>query len=225
MKNLYSTALALGLCILTTDSFSAVVFSDSFEGESSQSVKNYSPFEFWNVTDGTVDLVSEADGGFGGISCSDGTRCLDLDGSSSDSGVLKTKQQFALSAGKYTLTFALAGNPLRGDTNSVMVSLGDVFSETISLAGNDPFKTFTREIEVTADTSAFLSFENEGGDQHGAILDDVALNSITMEVPQNPTPTPTPTDPKTSPVPLPQAAWLFMSGILGFSVFRKKSKH
>ena len=224
MKNLYSTALALGLCILTTDSFSAVVFSDSFEGESSQSVKNYSPFKYWDVTDGTVDLVSEADGGFG-ISCFTGSKCLDLDGSSFDSGVLKTKEQFALSAGKYTLTFALAGNPLRGDTNSVMVSLGDVFSETISLAGNDPFKTFTREIEVTADTSAFLSFENEGGDQHGAILDDVALNSITMGVPQNPTPTPTPKDPGTSPVPLPPAAWLFVSGILGFSVFRKKSAH
>jgi len=222
MKNLYSTVFALGLCVLTTNSFSAVVFSDSFEGEPDQSVKNYTPFEFWNVTDGTVDLVS--DGGFG-ISCFDGTKCLDLDGSTADSGVLKTNQQFALTAGTYTLTFALAGNPLKQDTNSVKVMLGDVYSETISLAGNDPFVTFTKEIEVTADTSAFLSFANEGGDHHGAILDDVALNSMTTGVPQNPTPTPTPKDPGTSPVPLPPAAWLFVSGILGFSVFRKKAAH
>lgn len=224
MKNLHSTVFALGLCILTTNSLSAVVFSDSFDGEPNQSVKNYTPFEFWNVTDGTVDLVSQADGGFG-ISCFDGGNCLDLDGSTADSGVLKTKQQFALSAGKYTLTFALAGNPLKQDTNSVKVMLGGVFSETISLAGNAPFVTFTKEIEVTADTTAFLSFENEGGDHHGAILDNVALD-YTPGTPKAPTPTPTPADPPApSAVPLPQAAWLFMSGILGFSVFRKKSTH
>ena len=225
MKNLYSTALALGLCILTTDSFSAVDFSDSFEDESNTSVKNYSPFKYWDVTDGTVDLVSEKDGGFG-ISCFDGTRCLDLDGSTANSGVLKTNQQFSLSAGKYTLSFALAGNPLKQDTNSVKVMLGDVFSETISLAGNAPFVTFTKEIEVTADTSAFLSFENEGGDHNGAILDNVALNSVTETPAPTAPPAPTPTAPPApSAVPLPPAAWLFVSGILGFSVFRKKSAH
>lgn len=216
MKNLYSTVLALGLCILTTDSFSAVAFNDSFEGESDTSIKNYTPFEFWDVSDGTVDLISGADGGFG-IPCSNGTKCLDLDGSTANSGILTTKQNFALSAGTYELTFALAGNPLKPqETNSVMVSLGDVFSETISLSGNDPFMTFTKEIIVTADTSGNLSFENKGGDHYGLILDAVALNSVTPG---------TPKDPGTSAVPLPPAGWLFLSGILGFSVFRKKSTH
>ncbi len=214
MKNLYSTIFALGLCVLTTDSFSAVSFSDSFEGEGNKSTENYTPFEFWDVSAGSVDLISQAgDGGFG-IPCFDGANCLDLDGTTNNSGILKTKDNFTLTAGTYELTFALSDNPLLQQTNSVTVSLGDVFTETITLSGSDPFMTFTREIVVAADTSGQLSFENSGGDNFGLILDKVALNSAITE---------TPTNPRTNPVPLPPAAWLFLSGILGFSVFRKKS--
>jgi hypothetical protein len=209
MKKLYSTIFALGLCVLTTESFASIDFSDNFENESDNSTRNYNLFGNWNVTDGSVDLVSEADGGFG-ISCSDSTKCLDLDGSTGNSGILTTKQNFELLEGTYELTFALAGNPLKKDANSVQVSLGDIFSEEISLAGNEPFMTFTREISVTAATSGYLSFANQGGDNHGAILDNVTLKSIADSTT------------RTSAVPLPQAGWLFLSGILGFSVFRKK---
>ena len=66
--------------------------------------------------------------------------------------------------------------------NIVDVSLG-AYSETFTRLSGDPFATVTRTIVVAAPTTTNLVFSNAGGDNLGAILDNVVL-STTRQVPE-----------------------------------------
>ncbi len=199
MQVLYSNILFLTICFFTTNSFSATIFSDNFDAEVASSTINYNFFANWDVTDGSVDIISN--GGYG-ITCFGNTgNCVDLDGTTSNAGLLTTKQSFDLSPGVYELTFALSGSQRSGDANSVNVSLGTIFSETFTKLTSDPFELITRNIVVESAISARIQFAHVGGDNIGLILDNVVLSSV----------------------PIPAAGWLFLSGILGIYGFKKKS--
>lgn len=155
--------------------FFGLAFSDDFNAENGGDASlNYSGFANWDVTDGTVDII-----GNGTFDFFPGEGLfVDLDGSTSDSGVLETQMAFPLlDGGTYRLTFDLAGSQ-RGTAESVDVTLGTVYAETFPLASADPLATITRDIVITASELATLSFENAGGDNIGAILDNVTLNRI-----------------------------------------------
>ena len=102
------------------------VFSDDFE----TGVKggNVTPTG-WMVSDGSVDVVYP--GWFGGL-CLSGGRCVDLDGSTGNAGVLS--QSLNLNAGwTYTLSFDIAGNRRNAGSETVLVSFGSA-SSTLTLA-------------------------------------------------------------------------------------------
>ena len=128
---------------------------------------------------------------------------VDLDGSTSDAGRLKSKTIFALTPGIiYTLKFDLAGSQL-GDTNTADVSLGS-FSESFTPASSAPFTTYSRNISLPFATSAQLIFDHQGGDNAGLLLDNVQLSYV----------------------PLPGAVCLLGSGLvvlLGWRWVRRKS--
>jgi hypothetical protein len=65
--------------------------------------------------------------------------------------------------------------PRETPPNTILVSLGDAFQETITLNSYAPVSTYTRTIHVTAPTSAKLIFDHAGGDNHGLLLDNVGL--------------------------------------------------
>ncbi|WP_414521362.1 SGNH/GDSL hydrolase family protein [Umezakia ovalisporum] len=150
-----------------------ILLEDNFDQENSQSgVLNYNSFAQWNVIDGTVDLIGNV---FEDYQPGNGLY-VDLDGSTNDAGKLESKTAFNFNAGDIvTLSFYLAGSQ-RGSTESVTISLGDLFTETLTLESFQPLTEYTYNFIVPLATTAKLSFENAGGDQVGLLLDNVKLS-------------------------------------------------
>lgn len=182
-----------------------VIFEDNFDSEAAPgaSLLNYSSFGQWTVSEGTVDLISS--GGFG-ISCAGGSgKCVDLDGSNNNAGVL-TSSLLNLTAGNYALSFDISGNQRNGSSDSLLVTLSGFVNEVFELAGGDPWTSITRYFTLDAANSAAIAFSLSGGDNVGIILDNVVLQSIErVEVPE------------------PSSFMLLMLGLLGLVLARRKA--
>ncbi len=140
---------------------------------------NFTGFANWNVADGFVDLIGTDGAGTASNDVLPGNGLyVDLDGSSFNAGRLESKTEFALTPGTYELQFQLAGSTSNG-SNSVAISLGAAFSETVTRAQNAPFSTETRTINVAAATSGRIVFDNAGNDNFGALLGRVKLTNTT----------------------------------------------
>jgi len=155
-----------------------ILFSDNFDSENngiaSNSTFNYNRFAQWDVSNGTVDLQGN---GFGDYYPGNGLY-VDLDGSTNKAGLFSTKKIFALSPGTYELTFELGNNPYANPSNTVTINLANVYTESFTVTGSPPLTRYSRTINVLSPTSGKLSFQNNGGDNGGAILDDVQLSRI-----------------------------------------------
>lgn len=182
-----------------------VIFEDNFDSEAAPgaSILDYNSFGQWTVTDGTVDLISS--GGFG-ISCAGGSgKCVDLDGSTGNAGVL-TSSLLNLTAGNYALSFDISGNQRNGSSDSLLVTLSGFVNEVFELAGGDPWTSITRYFTLDSANSAAIAFSLSGGDNVGIILDNVVLQSLErVEVPE------------------PSSFMLLMLGLLGLVLARRKA--
>ncbi|MGB8166337.1 MAG: Ig-like domain-containing protein, partial [Chthoniobacteraceae bacterium] len=139
----------------------------------------FTGFVNWNVTDGSVDLIGlDAAGTAFNDRLPGNGLYVDLDGNTSNGGKLESKKLFDLPVGTYELRFDLAGSQ-QGDSNDVAVSLGTVFSETVTRAATAAFTTETRTINVTTATSGRLLFDQLGADNKGALLGRVRLVNTT----------------------------------------------
>lgn len=199
MKNIIRL-LALSTLCFAPMSYAALIstLQDGFEGEGqATSVLNYGSFTNWDITDGTVDLIQNVNQW--GISCASGNFCVDLDGSTDDAGVMSSKEGFA--AGKYKVRFDLSGNQRQGafDTVTVMFGAGALLN-AIDFDSSDGWTTYSFLVDLLDGDK--LSFSNAGGDNIGAILDNVSVSAV----------------------PLPAAVWLFGSGLMGFLALRRKAK-
>jgi len=152
-----------------------VIFQDDFDSElpNGGSQTNYDDFQNWDVTDGTVDLISTPNKW--GLTCAGGTgKCVDLDGSNRNAGTLESIS-LTLDPGTYTLSFDISGNQRNSTSDSVVVRLDGFLSETFTLSANDPWQTIVRDITLTSQTTSKLIFEHRGGDNIGIMLDNVSL--------------------------------------------------
>jgi hypothetical protein len=148
-----------------------ILLQDSFDTENGGvGTLNYNGFANWDVTDGTVDLIGN---GFFDFYPGNGLY-VDLDGSSGNAGRMESKTTFALPEGTCELSFELGGSQ-RGDTNTVHVALGSIYSESFTLDSDDPLALISKTIIVNSASSGELSFDHEGTDNIGLILDDVTL--------------------------------------------------
>ena len=156
-----------------------ILFSDNFDNENGgRPAFGYSQLQNWSFAAGnTVDLIgarSEYDF-FPGHGL-----YIDLDGFYR-SATIRTKRVLDLTPGSYVLRFLLAGSQ-RGDTNTVTVSLGTLFSETITLGSAAPLAEFRRTITVSQLTSTPLTFAHrvddgpQGDNGYGLILDEVSVS-------------------------------------------------
>jgi len=168
--------LLAGLVAGASTAQAAVVFSDDFNADTLG--LNYTGFvNGWTVSDGTVDLIGT---GFFDLHPGNGNY-VDLDGSTSNAGVLT--QSLSLTAGvTYTASFSLGGSN-RGDTNLVDVMFGTSLSN-FTLLSADPLATQSISFTPGSDGTSTLSFSNGGGDNLGAILDNVMVSTPAIPEPE-----------------------------------------
>ncbi|MCC5658295.1 PEP-CTERM sorting domain-containing protein [Nostoc sp. XA010] len=154
------------------------LLQDSFDQENSTAL-NYDHFANWNVIKGSVDLIGSV--GFYDFLPANGLY-VDLDGSTGQAGTIESKKTFNFQAGDtVNLSFQLAGNQRDNVTDSVTVSLGNLFSETFSLPRSQAFTNFTRSFTVASITNATLDFKGIGKDNIGLLLDNVTLTKSVPE--------------------------------------------
>jgi Protein of unknown function (DUF642)/PEP-CTERM motif len=147
----------------------STIFSDNFDANTAAG--NAVP-NGWTVSNGTVDIVGA--GFFSQYALSGNS--IDLDGSSGDAGVLS--RSFSLIAGNtYTALFDLSGNQ-RGGSERVTVTFGSSVFTFSNLKSNTPWSTYEIEFTPTASQVYTLSFANAGGDNIGAVLDNVTVTAV-----------------------------------------------
>jgi len=162
-------AMVLGVASSFSASASNVVFAEHFD--SNTMGLNQTPVG-WAVTDGTVDIIGS---GYFDFLPGNG-KYIDLDGSTSNAGILSTS--LSLTAGlTYTAEFALAGNQRNSSTESVTVSFGNA-SLIYSLPSSQTFTTYSLVFTPSASGNYSLSFSNAGGDNVGALLDNVRVTAV-----------------------------------------------
>lgn len=173
------------------------VLSDNFDGEGA--ALNYNSFANWTVSDGTVDVVTH---GSYDINCFGGAgKCVDLDGSTGNAGIMTTNA-FAFNAGDtVTLSFQARGND-RGGANDTLFA-GFNFSGLLSgnsfsgggfgagggafaglttfsfsdvLSANDDYALYTVGFTAASSGTLFAFINAAGGDNVGPILDNVTLD-------------------------------------------------
>ncbi len=160
-----------------------VLFTDDFNAENggvaNSGTLNYNSFLNWTVSDGTVDLIGNGYFDFGFAA---NELFVDLDGSTNNAGIFSTTSEFTFEAGvQYELKFELAGNQ-RVNTNETVdidIVAGGLLDETVVIGVNDGFTEFVFTFIGDGSTGR-LQFENLGGDNIGALLDNVQLSVIPL---------------------------------------------
>lgn len=169
LPNIFRTALCASLIAGGAAAQAATIFADDFEGKATGS--NLAPAG-WTVTDGTVDTVGP---GYHPTLCRGTGTCIDLDGSTGNAGVLS--MPLSLLAGvEYTAWYDLAGNA-RGGSDIVDVAFG-TSTTTHTLAAAAGYTTWSLGFTPVASGNYLLSFANRGGDNIGAILDNVSVSAV-----------------------------------------------
>lgn len=174
----------LAAALFSVGANATVILQDNFDAEAGApgvSVLNYNSFANWTVSNGTVDVVANTNGW--GISCVGGTgKCVDLDGSTGNAGVL-TSSLLSLAAGNYTFSFDISGNQRGYSPDSMTMTLGGFLSQAFTLSSSDPWATKTYNFTVSSATSDYIVFNHTGGDNVGIMLDNVSL-VMTSKVPE-----------------------------------------
>ena len=157
------------------NSVTITIFSDNFDAD----VNGLNTVSFvggWSVANGTVDTIGSPPPFFDLIPGNG--HYIDLDGTTRDAG--EFSKALLLTGGvTYTASFDLAGSH-RGDSNIVDVAFGTTLN-TYTLASADPLGTASLVFTPGATGLYSLSFANRGGDNIGALLDNV---SVTAAVPE-----------------------------------------
>jgi len=139
----------------------------------------------FRVVEGSVDIRAETRFGLG-IGAGN---VADLNGFTPS--LITSVETFNFSPGTVNLSFDLAGSQ-RGDTNPVLVSLGNLYSELFTLPSSAPFRRITRTFDVSLPTTANLVFDSRGSgnDLSGLLLDNVVLATpdVTTPVPESSSP-------------------------------------
>ena len=151
------------------------VYSDNFDSDT-RSLNQTTFNGGWTVTSGAVDLIGP---GLFDLLPGNGNY-VDLDGSTNQSGTFDNQIPLAALT-NYTLSFDLAGSQ-RGDTNVVNVIFGTT-SQSYTLASSDPFSTYMLSFTTNGAANYQVFFNNIGGDNLGALLDNVNVNAAVSEVP------------------------------------------
>lgn len=169
--NLLTGVVALAAIAGASPAGAAVVFFDNFDADPTG--LNATPAG-WTVTTGTVDIVNVSSDG---INCVTGN-CIDTDGSSFQAGTMSTNATFG--PDNFVLSFYLSGNQRTPSDDTVNVFFSGTLVDSITVAWLDPFALHSYNVSG----SGRVTFAAEGGDNFGAVLDNVQLATAAAAVPE-----------------------------------------
>jgi hypothetical protein len=166
--------------LIASTSPALTIFTDGFEGNApaSNGVPNG-----WTVSNGTVDILAESIPSF---DCHTGIRCIDMDGTSNDAGLMQSAAQYTFTPGlTYTLSFWWSPNQRGfGGPDTMEVCLGlqcatiGPIAASLATVNNWAFYTLALAGDGTTGRISFNHFgptPTRPGDNVGLILDDVTL--------------------------------------------------
>ncbi|AEJ00168.1 PEP motif putative anchor domain protein [Nitrosomonas sp. Is79A3] len=195
MKIKLAIMAATVVSVFSVSAMAAPVFSDNFDADTLAT--NQTTFNGgWVVSGGTVDLIGNP--AFYDFLPGNG-RYVDLDGSSSQAG--EFHKDLSLTGGlQYILAFDLAGSQ-RGSVENVNVNFGSAV-DNLTVNSGDGFSNHTLLFSPSTTGIYSLIFQNAGGDNVGALLDNVSVSAV--------------------PEPETYAMLLVGLGLLGFMARRRK---
>jgi len=170
MKIKLAIMAAAVVFVFSVSATAASVFSDNFDTDAL--ALNQTTFNGgWVVSGGTVDLIGD---GFYDFLPGNG-RYVDLDGSSNQAG--EFHKDLSLTAGlQYTLAFDLAGSQ-RSSVENVNVNFGSAV-DNFTVNSGDGFSNHTLLFTPSTTGIYSLIFQNAGGDNVGALLDNVSVSAV-----------------------------------------------
>jgi len=180
MKRGLFLALALALFAPGTANAAPILFEDFDTDNAGIGALNFDGFANFNVTDGTVDLIPLPSGEFDFLPGNG--LYVDLEGTSADPGLLASNP-IALGAGQYNLSFDLAGSQRPDGSNTVTIRVyGNLDpsygAAVVVLPADFPFTQLNIPFTLAAGDTIRFSFSNSGVDDQGALLDNVALETV-----------------------------------------------
>jgi hypothetical protein len=160
----------------------------------------------WTTVFGTVDSIHNGDFGIHCVGNVGG--CVDLDGSTNQSGPLITSDTFNLAAGHtYQLSTEISGNQRGAVANNLIFGFANtsniaLAAQTIlGISSSSPFTLYSVLFTPTTAVSAEAFFYDILGTNNvGPILDDVSVTAV----------------------PLPAAAWLMLSGLAALGAVARR---
>ncbi len=147
------------------------VFSDNFDADI-QGLNTTSFAQGWSVANGTVDTIGT---GFYELLPGHGNY-IDLDGSTGQAGVFSNSVNL-VGGVTYTMSYAISGNMRGAGNDTVDVAFGSA-GATHVIGQYDALGTNTLSFTPTVSGSYGFSFYNHGGDNQGAILDQVTISAV-----------------------------------------------
>lgn len=210
MTKILVAALAGTLAALPASA--AVVYSNNFDAENGgNSQLNYNGFNGLSVTDGTVDLIRSGDFG---ITCKGGSgSCVDLDGSTNNSG-LTSSGSYAFAAGDlvsfsldwsgnqrnvppndgFEIKFNFTSGLVTGTfgSNSTLFGLVDygafstfngLFLTITNIPPSFAFNDITFFFRANTAGSTTFSLQDFGNDNVGVVVDNLSLDITAVPEP------------------------------------------
>ena len=187
-------AVVASLLLGSSLTHAATIFSDNFDSYLADQYEWIpSASTGWTVTGGSVDLHGA---GGGNDRLPGNGSYVDLDGSTFSSGMFANSVNLT-SGTTYVLSFDLAGPQLGFRSEIVDVNFGSATGSYI-ISSTDPFSTYTLSFTPTSSGSYGFSYQNFGGDNRGAFLDNVSVSSVGDAV---------------SPIPEPETYTMLLTGL------------
>jgi Protein of unknown function (DUF642) len=158
-----------------------VLLSDNFDTENGAAwIYSYTGFANWEVVGGAVDLIGGTIPNDFYVSWGEGM-FVDLDGSGIP-GLLQTRQTFTFKPNRtYVVEFWLSGSrspAVPNNVNTVTIKLDNQTVATLTLPYMNPWQAYSYQMEFEKNTRGKLSFQNDGTDWSGALLDKVKLTEM-----------------------------------------------